>query len=86
MKSIASLVFLTLMALVAVPQKQEPVPQFSAGVRVWNKRDSVAHIRAIVDAVEQRNEPKSRKGNYERLFDDARRRVRGWEKAHTQVN
>jgi hypothetical protein len=24
------------------------------------------------------------KGNYERLFDDARRRVRAWEKAHVK--
>jgi hypothetical protein len=24
---------------------------------------------------------KTKKGNYERLFDEARRRVRGWEKA-----
>jgi hypothetical protein len=29
---------------------------------------------------------KVRKGNYERIFDDARRRVREWEKAHAQVN
>jgi hypothetical protein len=25
---------------------------------------------------------KIRKGNYERIFDEARRRVRAWEKAH----
>jgi hypothetical protein len=27
---------------------------------------------------------KLRKGNYERLFDEARRRVRAWEQAHVQ--
>ena len=27
---------------------------------------------------------KVRKGNYERIFDDGRRKVRAWEKAHAQ--
>jgi hypothetical protein len=27
---------------------------------------------------------KLRKGNYERIFDEARRRVRAWEKAHVE--
>src|SRR5258705_11360209 len=48
MKSIASLLFLTLMALVAPRQEQKPGPQFSADVRVWNKRDSVAHMKIFV--------------------------------------
>ena len=45
MKSIASLLFLTLMALLAPRQEQKPGPQFYADVRVWNKRDTVAHMK-----------------------------------------
>jgi hypothetical protein len=48
MKSIASLLFLTLMALLAPRQEQKPGPQFSADVRAWNKRDSVAHMKIFV--------------------------------------
>jgi hypothetical protein len=48
MKSIASLLFLTLMALLAPRQEPKPGPQFSADVRVWNKRDSVAHMKIFV--------------------------------------
>ena len=48
MKSIASLLLLTLMALLALQQEQRPGPQFSADVRVWNKRDTVAHMKIFV--------------------------------------
>ena len=48
MKSIASFLFLTLIALIALGEEQKPGPQFSADVRVWNKRDSVAHMKIFV--------------------------------------
>lgn len=48
MKSIASLLLLNLMALLALRQEQKPGPQFSAYVRVWNNRDSVAHLKIFV--------------------------------------
>ena len=48
MKSIASLLLLTLMALLALRQEQKPGPEFSADVRVWNNRDSVAHLKIFV--------------------------------------
>src|SRR5258708_4766476 len=48
MKSIASLLLITLMALLALRQEQKPGPQFSADVRVWNNRDSVAHLKIFV--------------------------------------
>jgi predicted TIM-barrel fold metal-dependent hydrolase len=36
--------------------------------------------------LDEETNQKVRKANYERLFDDARRRVREWEKAHAQMN
>jgi len=36
------------MALLAPRQEQKPGPQFSADVRAWNKRDSVAHMKIFV--------------------------------------
>jgi hypothetical protein len=54
MKSLASLLFFAFMALLALPQQQEPGPQFSADVRVWNKRDSVAHMKIFVGTTKAR--------------------------------
>jgi len=48
MKSIASLLFFSFMAFLGFPQEQKPAPQFSADVRVWNKRDSIAHMKIFV--------------------------------------
>ena len=48
MKSIASLLLLTLMAFLDLRQEQKPGPEFSADVRVWNNRDSVAHLKIFV--------------------------------------
>ena len=54
MKSLASFLSFAFMALLALPQPQEPVPQFSADVRVWNKRDSVAHMKIFVGTTKAR--------------------------------
>jgi hypothetical protein len=54
MKSIASLLFFSFMALLGFPQEQKPAPQFSADVRVWNKRDSVAHMKIFVGSKKAR--------------------------------
>src|SRR5260370_10251096 len=48
MKVSASPLLLTLMAFLALQQEQRPGPQFSADVRVWNKRDTVAHMKIFV--------------------------------------
>ena len=54
MKPVASLLFFAFMALLALPQQPGPAPQFSADVRVWNKRDSVAHMKIFVGATKAR--------------------------------
>src|SRR4029077_15504954 len=48
MKLIASLVFLAIMALLPPGQTRKAAPQFSAYVRVWNKRSSVARLKMFV--------------------------------------
>ena len=35
-------------------------------------------------AADARRQPKVRKGNYERIFDEGRRRVRAWEEANVK--
>ena len=54
MKSVALLLFFAFMALFAFSQQQELGPQFSADVRVWNKRNSVAHMKIFVGATKAR--------------------------------
>ena len=48
MRLVASFLFLAVMALFAPGQTQKAGPQFSAYVRVWNKRSSVAHMKMFV--------------------------------------
>jgi hypothetical protein len=48
MKTIACLLFLVSLAESAPAQPQDPAPQFSADVVVWNKRGSPAHMKLFV--------------------------------------
>ena len=48
MKILASLLCLGIVAMIAPAQPQEPTPQFSANVVVWNKSGSPAHMKLFV--------------------------------------
>jgi len=49
-------------------------------LRVYHQYDPLWKL------LDEETNQKVRKANYERLFDDARHRVREWEKAHSQMN
>jgi predicted TIM-barrel fold metal-dependent hydrolase len=49
-------------------------------LRVYHQYDPLWKL------LDEETDQKVRKANYERLFDDARHRVREWEKAHAQMN
>ncbi len=40
----------------------------------------------LFDRLSREANEKVKKGNYERIFDEARRRVRAWEKANLGIN
>lgn len=48
MKTVACLLFLVSLAKFVPAQPQDPAPQFSADVVVWNKRGSPAHMKLFV--------------------------------------
>lgn len=48
MKFVTPLVFLAIMAQLPSGQTHQAAPQFSAYVRVWNERSSVAHLKMFV--------------------------------------